>query len=403
MALSRVTTWASNDILTASALNGEFNNILNNAVSLISPLTANVSAGNFQITDLTAEAVTSAFSSGNTGRVGYRTDLARLQTYTGSVNQIVAMANDAAMNFTFNSDFELWGLGTALAPSGWTLAASAGSPTIAKDTTAGQFKTGTASATVTASASAETQLYQDVDLISGFGPATWWGSKTVTVGGWVRATSASKARLFIDDGAATTYSSYHTGGSSLEFLTVTATLQTTPTRVRVGGAIVSGGATAQFDSIVFVSGPAVTDWFPSSWRGRNCTMHFSLGAGSLAGGSTGYQGNGTMAAAEGGATSNTSQLVPYKAVARNFVVGSSAAPGAAKTYVATLRRAAGMTASKADTAINATISGASSQDASDTTNQVNVAVGDALGVSWVTSAAAATLYSNATITLEEMP
>jgi hypothetical protein len=50
MALSRVTTWSSGQVLTASALNGEFNNILNNALSLISPLTAGLDVGSFDIT-----------------------------------------------------------------------------------------------------------------------------------------------------------------------------------------------------------------------------------------------------------------------------------------------------------------------------------------------------------------
>ncbi len=40
MALSRSKTWIAAEILTASDLNNEFNNILNNPVSLISPLTA---------------------------------------------------------------------------------------------------------------------------------------------------------------------------------------------------------------------------------------------------------------------------------------------------------------------------------------------------------------------------
>ena len=39
MALSRVKTWSSGETLTASDLNAEFNNILNNPVSLVSPLT----------------------------------------------------------------------------------------------------------------------------------------------------------------------------------------------------------------------------------------------------------------------------------------------------------------------------------------------------------------------------
>ena len=53
MALSRVKTWAA-EILTFSDLNAEFNNILNNPIALISPLTANVAAGTFKITGLGA-------------------------------------------------------------------------------------------------------------------------------------------------------------------------------------------------------------------------------------------------------------------------------------------------------------------------------------------------------------
>lgn len=51
MALSRLTTWAK-QTLTFQALNAEFNNILNNALSLISPLTGSLDAnGNSIIMD----------------------------------------------------------------------------------------------------------------------------------------------------------------------------------------------------------------------------------------------------------------------------------------------------------------------------------------------------------------
>lgn len=50
MALSRIKTWVA-EKLYASDLNAEFNNILNNALSLISPLTGNLNAGGFRITD----------------------------------------------------------------------------------------------------------------------------------------------------------------------------------------------------------------------------------------------------------------------------------------------------------------------------------------------------------------
>ena len=54
MSLARVKTWAASEVLTAADLNAEFNNILNNPIALISPLTANIAAGGFKITGLGA-------------------------------------------------------------------------------------------------------------------------------------------------------------------------------------------------------------------------------------------------------------------------------------------------------------------------------------------------------------
>jgi len=49
MALSRVKTWVSGEVLTASDLNAEFNNILNNARSLISPLTGTLDMDGYEL------------------------------------------------------------------------------------------------------------------------------------------------------------------------------------------------------------------------------------------------------------------------------------------------------------------------------------------------------------------
>src|SRR3990167_2156820 len=59
MALSRVHTWISGEVLSASDLNAEFNNILNNAASLVSPLTGNLDAAGFRVIGLSAGAITS--------------------------------------------------------------------------------------------------------------------------------------------------------------------------------------------------------------------------------------------------------------------------------------------------------------------------------------------------------
>lgn len=66
MPISRVTTWASGQTLTASALNGEFNNILNNGTSLWSPATASVSMAGFAFV-LDNAGVTSIQSPGTSG------------------------------------------------------------------------------------------------------------------------------------------------------------------------------------------------------------------------------------------------------------------------------------------------------------------------------------------------
>lgn len=49
MALARVKTWSAGEVLLASDLNSEFNNILNNARSLISPLTGSLDMDGFEL------------------------------------------------------------------------------------------------------------------------------------------------------------------------------------------------------------------------------------------------------------------------------------------------------------------------------------------------------------------
>jgi len=56
MALSRVKTWTA-EVLTASDLNAEFNNIINNGLSLVSPLTGTLDLDNNRVDDINAGSV----------------------------------------------------------------------------------------------------------------------------------------------------------------------------------------------------------------------------------------------------------------------------------------------------------------------------------------------------------
>jgi hypothetical protein len=66
MAISRLTTWSSGQTLTASALNAEINNIINNGVDLWSPASKSTSYGGFSLV-LDAAGVTSVQSPGTSG------------------------------------------------------------------------------------------------------------------------------------------------------------------------------------------------------------------------------------------------------------------------------------------------------------------------------------------------
>ena len=69
MALTRLTDWNDGDTLTSAALEAEFDNIYNNALSLVSPLTGNLAAGGNIITGLglgSASAPSLSFTSSDT-------------------------------------------------------------------------------------------------------------------------------------------------------------------------------------------------------------------------------------------------------------------------------------------------------------------------------------------------
>ena len=112
MALTRVTTWSAGQVLTAAALNAEFDNILNNALTLISPLTANLAAGGNLITGLglgtvsspslqvTGDTNTGIWSAGS-DRLNISTaGTARMEVLAGGIVYIGAAATPSYANMT---------------------------------------------------------------------------------------------------------------------------------------------------------------------------------------------------------------------------------------------------------------------------------------------------------------
>lgn len=65
MSLSRVKTWSLGEVLSAADLNAEFNNLLNNAASLISPALANFDLDGYTLIDAVYKHTPVTFAAGD--------------------------------------------------------------------------------------------------------------------------------------------------------------------------------------------------------------------------------------------------------------------------------------------------------------------------------------------------
>lgn len=144
-----------------------------------------------------------------------------------------------------NGNFEDWSVGTNSAPDGWTLdgtGAAVGREIVI-------YKIGSFSAAITYG-SAESYLAQQIHATKGI---DYWKGKTVTFGCWVYCATASCARIWISDGVTITSSSFHTGGSAWEWLTVTKIISATAVVVQPSATTQASGV-GYFDGAMCVEG-----------------------------------------------------------------------------------------------------------------------------------------------------
>lgn len=152
----------------------------------------------------------------------------------------------SGVNYLTWSNFEDWENGTTSAPTGWALAGSGS--TVARESTI--IKQGNYSAKITR-AGADCYLSQSIHAEKGI---AYWKGRTITFGCWVYATVATRARIRMSDGSGNNYSSYHTGGSAWEFLTVTATVADTATYVTLYCYVSDGDTSVYYDGAIACEG-----------------------------------------------------------------------------------------------------------------------------------------------------
>lgn len=166
-------------------------------------------------------------------------------------------------NCVLNDTFIIWAAGDSAAPTGWTLAgtgaACARAGTGLADT---KRKVGDFCAKLTFG-SATLTLSQDVLPTAAFSRVDHLKSEPVGFGAWVWADAASQSRVYVTDGVTTSYSSYHTGDGSWQWLSVEHTLSGSATKLQVGISVGSGAANP-----AYFSGPTLifSDIAPANWR-----------------------------------------------------------------------------------------------------------------------------------------
>ena len=172
-------------------------------------------------------------------------------------------------NLILWGNMEDWENGTAVAPTDHTL--SGAGATVARESTI--IKQATYSAKVT-------RVGTDCILYHDFPDYADYVNRKMTFGCWAYATVASRVRIGITDGVGSTYSSYHTGGSSWEFLTVTHDVDASATRIRSEMQVNTGDTAGYFDGGVLVDGDSssliitsvadIGGWVPSNrYRGQD--------------------------------------------------------------------------------------------------------------------------------------
>jgi hypothetical protein len=219
--INRITTWATNQILTSSALNSEFNNIIN--------LINNVDAGtttwdNVKVTTLTL--------SGNAVMGGFKLTGLGNGTASGDSATFGQVQGSAGYsNILINGGFEIWQRGTSFSLS------TAG--TFTADRLFYEGMSGSSACVISReSTTIHDGTYAAKIDITNIGTATSLGivqkvenyldyaGKTVTFSQWVK-TSLSGIRIGINDGSIT-QSSAHAGDGNWQQLTVTKTISATP-------------------------------------------------------------------------------------------------------------------------------------------------------------------------------
>ena len=166
-------------------------------------------------------------------------------------------------NLHVNGHMFSWPSGTTSAPGFHTLA-GAGAAIVRTGTSQADTtrKVGSYASKLTYG-SATAQLYQTyLNSTGSFTAFNHLIGKNIAIGAWVKTSVASQSRLNLYDGNTSTYSSYHTGGNTFEFLTVVKNITGAASLLRGGIDVEVAGSAYVSGLVAFISDYAPADWQP---------------------------------------------------------------------------------------------------------------------------------------------
>lgn len=192
---------------------------------------------------------------------------------------LVTTADAASLpqtNLVVNEVFLIWPSGDSSAPAKWTLAGT-GAAVARAGTGLGDTarKVGDFCAKLTYGSSTLT-FYNQILTTAAFSRLDHVKETYIGFGAWVKAAAGSQTRVYVTDGVTTTYTSYHTGDGTWQWLSSTHQISATGTYLYIGLSVESGAANP-----AYISGATCvfSDIAPENWRPTptiNSTVGFLL-------------------------------------------------------------------------------------------------------------------------------
>jgi len=333
----------------------------------------------YAIGNTASRPATTGVSPAVTGTIYINTQTGQIEYYDGTLWRSASFMAES-INYIFNGSGELYdSVGSKFI--GWTKTGAGSSAT--RNTT--NVKVGSTAMNLVR-VGTNCRLAQDIASI--WNGATWWRSKLVVFGCWVRNSGAATAKIALNDGVGTTTSAAQSAGSTYEWMQIARVIDGAATVVEPRLLCEDANGTVQFDGARLSIGYVIPDFIPGLWSDKLVEKMFESGAGTVAAGTIVYLG------AVHSSTVEIKFPVSTPFIAKAMYTWADAVPGAG-SFDYTLRR------NSADTNMTSTTAGQTS-NYTNAAGQVLYEVGDYIDVKLDATSGAGTPARHKVIILCEM-